>query len=155
MVKLSNVLIVSCACAATAFSLERARVGSRAQIASISKSSNPAFARATTFLQSSEEPAPAEVVAAVPAPAAAVSLKDKIWNEQTKLSAYLAVWYLGNIYYNIYNKKACIALGKNAHGASNLHWMLSAVQLLVGVLFVVPLWLTGLRKVCWYIWHMA
>ena len=35
------------------------------------------------------------------------------------LSAYLLVWYLGNVYYNIYNKKACIALGKNAAGASN------------------------------------
>ena len=44
------------------------------------------------------------------------------------ISAYLAVWYLGNIYYNIYNKKACIALGKNAAGASNAHWALSAVQ---------------------------
>ena len=40
----------------------------------------------------------------------------------------MAVWYLGNIYYNIYNKKACIALGKNAAGASNAHWALSAVQ---------------------------
>ena len=47
---------------------------------------------------------------------------------------------------NIYNKKACIALGKNASGASNAHWALSAVQLLVGVLFVVPFWLTGIRK---------
>ena len=44
------------------------------------------------------------------------------------LTAYLAVWYLGNIYYNIFNKKACIALGKNAAGASNAHWALSAVQ---------------------------
>ena len=44
------------------------------------------------------------------------------------MTAYLAVWYLGNIYYNIYNKKACIALGKNAAGASNAHWALSAVQ---------------------------
>ena len=55
-------------------------------------------------------------------------LVDKIWNEQTKLGFYLAVWYLGNIYYNIWNKKACIALGKNAAGASNAHWALSAVQ---------------------------
>ena len=38
------------------------------------------------------------------------------------------MWYLGNIYYNIFNKKACIALGKNAAGASNAHWALSAVQ---------------------------
>ena len=45
-------------------------------------------------------------------------LMDTIWNEQTKLGFYLAVWYLGNIYYNIWNKKACIALGKNAAGAT-------------------------------------
>ena len=62
------------------------------------------------------------------------------------LSAYLLVWYLGNVYYNIYNKKACIALGKNAAGASNAHWALSAVQLLTGVIFVLPMWLLGLRK---------
>ena len=55
-------------------------------------------------------------------------LLDKVWNENTKLGFYLAVWYLGNIYYNIWNKKACIALGKNAAGASNAHWALSAVQ---------------------------
>jgi solute carrier family 35 protein E1 len=63
-----------------------------------------------------------------------------------KLVSYLAVWYLGNIYYNIYNKRACIALGKNLHGHSNAHWALSAIQLLVGVLFVIPLWVTGIRK---------
>lgn len=56
------------------------------------------------------------------------TLMDRVWNDQTKLSVYLAVWYLGNIYYNIYNKKACIALGKNAAGGSNLHWALSAAQ---------------------------
>lgn len=54
--------------------------------------------------------------------------------------------FLSVIIDNIYNKKACIALGKNAHGSSNLHWLLSAVQLLVGVLFVVPQWLAGVRK---------
>jgi solute carrier family 35 protein E1 len=89
--------------------------------------------------------APAAVVAAVPAPVE-LSFVDKFWNDSTKLGAYLAVWYLGNIYYNIYNKKACIALGKNAAGHSNAHWALSAMQLLVGVAFVVPCWITGLRK---------
>jgi hypothetical protein len=37
-------------------------------------------------------------------------------------------------------------VGKNSHGGSNLHWALSAVQLLVGVIAVIPLWLTGIRK---------
>jgi solute carrier family 35 protein E1 len=31
-------------------------------------------------------------------------------------------------------------------GASNAHWALSALQLAFGIVFVVPLWLTGLRK---------
>jgi hypothetical protein len=65
---------------------------------------------------------------------------DKIWTPAVKVVTYLTIWYVGNIYYNIYNKKACIALGKNAAGGSNLHWLLSAVQLLVGVLFVIPQW---------------
>lgn len=46
---------------------------------------------------------------------------------------------------NIYNKKACIALGKSATGSTNAVWALAALQLLVGVLFVVPLWITGIR----------
>jgi len=74
------------------------------------------------------------------------SFIDSIWNENTKLSAYLAIWYLGNIYYNIYNKKACIALGKNSHGEPNLHWALSALQLFVGAAFVAPMWATGIRN---------
>lgn len=86
------------------------------------------------------------VAKAATPPPAKKSFVDLIWNDGTKLSIYLAVWYLGNIYYNIYNKKACIALGKNAHGHSNAHWALSAAQLFVGVLFVIPLWLTGARK---------
>jgi len=86
------------------------------------------------------------VAKAATPPPAKKSFMDGIWNDNTKLTVYLAVWYLGNIYYNIYNKKACIALGKNAHGHSNAHWALSAAQLFVGVLFVIPLWLTGARK---------
>lgn len=71
---------------------------------------------------------------------------ESVWNKDTQLVAYLTVWYVGNVAYNIYNKKACIALGKDSHGHSNAHWALSAVQLLVGVVFVLPMWLTGLRK---------
>lgn len=39
-----------------------------------------------------------------------------------------------------------MALGKDAAGHANAHWALSAFQLLVGVLFVVPMWVTGLRS---------
>jgi len=37
-------------------------------------------------------------------------------------------------------------LGKNALGASNAHWALSAAQLAFGIIFVVPMWAAGLRK---------
>jgi len=146
---ISLLLLTSCL-AATAFSLERP-VNNRLA-ASQSATSKIAFQRASTvavqhnlptFLKTSESPADS-VVAAEPAKKSG-GLLALLWNDNTKLLTYLAVWYLGNIYYNIYNKKACIALGKNAHGHSNAHWALSAAQLLVGALFVLPMWLTGLR----------
>lgn len=148
MVKLTNFIILASGLAATAFSLERPvqRISGSSKIgASFTKS--PLTHSAPSYLKSSEDASSAEVVAAAktttPVP---TSFIDKIWNKDTQLLTYMAVWYLGNIYYNIYNKKACIALGKNIHGASNAHWALSAVQLLVGILFVVPLWITGIRK---------
>lgn len=145
--KFTVVSILACSLAVTAFSLEKTshrhvqatRFPSQLQQrASFKLSSTPADAIG--------EGGEGEIVAAAAAPAPAPTFMEKIWNPTTQLSAYMAVWYLGNIYYNIYNKKACIALGKNAHGASNAHWALSAIQLLVGVLFVVPCWLTGIRK---------
>lgn len=64
-----------------------------------------------------------------PAPAeSGSSLGSLVAAENVKLALYLAVWYLGNIYYNLYNKYASNALGKDAHGHSNAHWILSAVQ---------------------------
>lgn len=41
---------------------------------------------------------------------------------------------------NLYNKRASLVLGKDSHGHMNAHWMLSAAQLLVGALFVMPQW---------------
>jgi hypothetical protein len=47
----------------------------------------------------SAAPSPPEVVAAVPAaPVKKTSIVDMIWNDSTKLTIYLAIWYLGNIY---------------------------------------------------------
>jgi solute carrier family 35, member E1 len=145
MVKLINILILASGLAATAFSLQRTST-----VNSLSARTSPSIHSSRSVLKSAEDES-ADLVASAPKPVAPVAEKkssfiDLIWNDGTKLTIYLAVWYLGNIYYNIYNKKACIALGKNAHGHSNAHWALSAAQLLVGVLFVLPLWLTGLRK---------
>lgn len=72
---------------------------------------------------------------------------DFFLNENVKLCFYLIVWYIGNIYYNLYNKRASIALGKDSYGHSNAHWILSATQLFVGLLFVIPQWLFGIRTI--------
>lgn len=145
---ISLLLLTSCL-AATAFSLERPvnnriSTGQNAanKISPFQRSSVTVQHNLPTFLKTTEAAAES-VVASEPAKSG--GLLGAIWNENTKLFAYLAVWYLGNIYYNIYNKKACIALGKNAAGASNAHWALSAAQLLVGALFVLPMWILGLR----------
>lgn len=138
MAGLQLILLISLVSCASAFSLNNNRVSKPA----LSKVGN--FVGKASPMMMANDAAPVDVVAAKEAPKK--SFMDKIWNDQTQLMTYLAVWYMGNIYYNIYNKKACIALGKNASGASNAHWALSAVQLLVGVLFVVPFWLTGIRK---------
>jgi solute carrier family 35 protein E1 len=133
-------LILASVLAATAFSLQpktRGLTSTKSKIAS-PFTKNVAL-REETFLKTTD----ATIVAS---DTEKKGFADGIWNDNTKLATYLVVWYMGNIYYNIYNKKACIALGKNAAGASNLHWALSAAQLFVGVLFVLPLWATGLRK---------
>jgi solute carrier family 35 protein E1 len=146
MVKIVSLLLVGSALGVSGFSLESRATNhgitgtKAAKINSINKQTLPVQHSFPTYLKSAEDTT--EIVAAKDASKA----KEGLWNDSTKLFAYLSVWYLGNIYYNIYNKKACIALGKNAHGGANLHWALAAVQLLVGVLFVVPQWLTGLRK---------
>jgi hypothetical protein len=140
--KFTVVAILACAMASSAFSLEKT---SSRQMRTASRFPQAIQQRSSSFKLSS---APADigegegeiVAAAKAATAAPKTMMEKLWTPNTQLAAYMAVWYLGNIYYNIYNKKACIALGKNSHGHSNAHWALSAVQLLVGVLFVVPCW---------------
>eukprot|EP00429_Kryptoperidinium_foliaceum_P087946 CAMPEP_0176186972 /NCGR_PEP_ID=MMETSP0121_2-20121125/2148_1 /TAXON_ID=160619 /ORGANISM="Kryptoperidinium foliaceum, Strain CCMP 1326" /LENGTH=401 /DNA_ID=CAMNT_0017525479 /DNA_START=44 /DNA_END=1249 /DNA_ORIENTATION=- len=150
MVQLTKVLILASGLAATAFSLERARIGSpiNIKISSLPSPSKPTLQHSALSFLSATSPISqnAHVVASLEPEHQKGGFMSLIWNESTKLSIYLAIWYCGNIYYNIFNKKACNALGKSAHGGSNLHWALSAVQLLVGVLLVFPMWLTGLRK---------
>lgn len=137
MARLSNLLLLTLAGSVMAFGLQSQRMPKT----SLRKTSN-GLARHTTVMMSD---VPVDVVAAKKEEPKKTFIST-IWNDSTQLFTYLSVWYLGNIYYNIYNKKACIALGKNAAGHSNAHWALSAAQLLVGVLFVLPCWLTGLRK---------
>ena len=51
---------------------------------------------------------------------------------------FFALWYLFNIGYNIYNKKALNAMA--------IPWTMALLQLVVGIPYVAALWATGLRK---------
>jgi solute carrier family 35 protein E1 len=51
---------------------------------------------------------------------------------------YFALWYLFNIGYNIYNKRALNVLA--------YPWTVATIQMMAGIGYFVPLWLTGLRK---------
>ncbi|KAJ1476921.1 triose-phosphate transporter family-domain-containing protein [Baffinella frigidus] len=81
------------------------------------------------------------------APKAAVAAPkpwyDAFWNETTELGLLFGLWYWGNAYYNITNKKALKLVGGAKGG---LVWTIALTQLLTGVVWVLPLWLLGLRK---------
>lgn len=55
-----------------------------------------------------------------------------------KVGLYIVLWYAFNIVYNISNKKVLTWFP--------MPWFVSWVQLLIGVLYVIPLWLLRLRK---------
>jgi len=58
--------------------------------------------------------------------------------ETLTTGAFFALWYLFNIGYNIYNKKALNALP--------IPYTMATLQLFVGIPYVAVLWATGLRK---------
>lgn len=58
--------------------------------------------------------------------------------ETLQVGTYFALWYLFNIGYNIYNKKALNALA--------YPWTIATIQMAAGIFYFVPLWMTGIRK---------
>ena len=58
--------------------------------------------------------------------------------ETLTVGSYFALWYLFNIAYNIYNKQSLNAL--------SFPWTIATIQMGVGILYFVPLWLLGIRK---------
>jgi solute carrier family 35 protein E1 len=64
--------------------------------------------------------------------------EDSSMMETLKTGSFFALWYLFNIGYNIYNKKALNAMP--------LPWTLATVQLFAGIPYVALLWATGIRK---------
>merc|ERR1719247_847982 len=83
----------------------------------------------------------ADAAAAKPQPAAikmqAAESEDSLM-ETLKTGSFFALWYLFNIGYNIYNKKALNALP--------IPYTMAFLQLAVGIPYVMALWVTGLRK---------
>lgn len=55
-----------------------------------------------------------------------------------KLVILVLAWYAGNTLYNIYNKKA----SKMLHA----HWFIACAQLIVGIIWSMVMWATGMRK---------
>ena len=47
-------------------------------------------------------------------------------------------WYAGNTLYNVYNKKATNMI--------HAHWFVATAQLVVGIVWSIVMWTTGLRK---------
>ena len=48
------------------------------------------------------------------------------------------LWYAGNTFYNVYNKKATNLI--------DAHWTVASAQLIVGIVMSSGMWLTGIRK---------
>eukprot|EP00588_Corethron_pennatum_P014448 CAMPEP_0194279494 /NCGR_PEP_ID=MMETSP0169-20130528/13957_1 /TAXON_ID=218684 /ORGANISM="Corethron pennatum, Strain L29A3" /LENGTH=383 /DNA_ID=CAMNT_0039023923 /DNA_START=74 /DNA_END=1225 /DNA_ORIENTATION=- len=59
-------------------------------------------------------------------------------SETLQVGSYFALWYLFNIGYNIYNKKALNAVA--------YPWSVATIQMIAGCFYFIPLWLTGARK---------
>ncbi|KAL3945349.1 MAG: hypothetical protein SGBAC_000554 [Bacillariaceae sp.] len=55
-----------------------------------------------------------------------------------KLAILVACWYAGNTFYNVYNKKATNMI--------HAHWFVATAQLVVGIVWSLVMWSTGLRK---------
>lgn len=58
--------------------------------------------------------------------------------ESLQVGMYFALWYLFNIAYNIYNKKALNILA--------YPWSVATIQMTAGCFYFFPMWFLGLRK---------
>ncbi len=87
-----------------------------------------------------------QVIAAAPASATALKATEVTGGakaedglmETLKTGSFFALWYLFNIGYNIYNKRALNVLP--------MPWTLATLQLFAGIPYVLLLWSTGARK---------
>jgi len=106
-----------------------------ARVALPARFASPAAARGMAPVMMAER---AERAVAPAMMAEAAEAKEDPLFETMKTASFFALWYLFNIGYNIYNKKALNALP--------IPWTLATLQLFCGIPYVSALWLTGLRK---------
>lgn len=59
--------------------------------------------------------------------------------ETLKVGSFFALWYAFNIGYNISNKKVLNAV-------PTLTWTVALLQLVIGLIYVLPIWALGIRK---------
>jgi len=98
----------------------------------------PALSRPLTAPNVVKFASPARVHAPVMEDAAAAEPAKSSMVESLVTGGFFALWYLFNIGYNIYNKKALNALP--------IPYTMAALQLFVGIPYCFALWATGLRK---------
>jgi solute carrier family 35 protein E1 len=140
-ITLALALASTAACLGSAYSLSPVRTTGAAR-------STPAFVHAAAAKKSSSTAlgaAPSSSAVAV-ASSTSSSSDDGIMSRRggaslagidIPLISYFALWYLGNYYYNITNKLALKAAG----GASGFPLTISALQLGIGSLYGIFLWL--------------
>ena len=58
--------------------------------------------------------------------------------QKLKVGGLFGLWYALNVGYNIYNKKATNMI--------HAHWFVATAQLVVGIVWSLVMWGTGLRK---------
>lgn len=63
----------------------------------------------------------------------------KAYGKGIKLVSKIVLWYFLSSVYNIYNKKALLQLG-------DMPWTIATIQMGMGILIVVPLWILKLRS---------
>jgi solute carrier family 35 protein E1 len=111
--------------------VSRAAIGQRPAVVA-----QPRLANVSPLMQDAAASDPAAVEAAAPAEEEAAASSSMA--ETLTTGAFFALWYLFNIGYNIYNKKALNALP--------IPYTMATLQLFVGIPYVAVLWATGLRK---------
>ena len=77
----------------------------------------------------------------VTASAPVAASKDSSIFQKLKLGSLFGLWYVLNIGYNIYNKNALNGVGPN------LTYTVAFLQLFLGLFYILPLWILGIRKV--------